>query len=154
MPIEVELARIGERVEKFALPDGATVADLLEAAEVELYEGETLQINGSRVSEDTKLYDGQRVFIVPPATLEKPPEILKYVSEEDLKSNIFITGCCANYYNLEYMGRIFCTEDFACYHVLRCRECGCSHWVRIDCESCSLQGTEACPLRRVVEDEE
>ena len=133
MPIEVELARVGERVEKFALEDGAKVKDLLRVAGVELYEGETLQINGTRVDKETQLRDGDRerqrqvylnlsspsgLFIIPPAT---SPKVID-------------------------KGIFYCKDFGRCYRILYYPEIRDYDYELVDCENCPLYNNGECPL--------
>ena len=118
MPIEVELARVGQRVEKFALEDGAKVKDLLEVAGVELYEGETLQINGTRVDKETQLRDGDRVFIIPPAT---SPKVID-------------------------KGIFYCKDEGRCYRILYYPDKRDYYYEIIDCDNCPLYKNGKCLL--------
>jgi len=67
-PIVVQLCKMGQPVESYTLEEGDTVERLLRIARTELYEGETLQKDGVAIDQGFRLSDGDRIFIIPPAS--------------------------------------------------------------------------------------
>jgi len=65
--ITVSVARMGQVFKDYALPQGATVQDALDAAHIGLESGDTVAVNGTDVNTNKRLTDKDRVFVVPAA---------------------------------------------------------------------------------------
>lgn len=59
----IRVAKLGERVQELHLPDGATIATLLEQAIVQ--SGFELRVNNMPAKPDVELQDGDIVTLVP-----------------------------------------------------------------------------------------
>jgi hypothetical protein len=64
MPITVSVSGLGGRI-SVELPEGSTVADAREAAEIN--DGLQVRCAGRSVAEDAELSDGQQLVTAPPA---------------------------------------------------------------------------------------
>ena len=63
MPISTKIVRIPGQVVELVLEDGATVANALAAASIEVASGEAITVDGRSASPSTTLNDGARVIL-------------------------------------------------------------------------------------------
>lgn len=63
MTIEVKVVRVPGAVTEVVLNSGATVADALRSANIDLGSGETVSMNGSTVSGGQQLSNGDRIIV-------------------------------------------------------------------------------------------
>ena len=61
--ITVKVIRVPGAVTEVGLESGATVADALSAASVDVGSGETLKLNGADTTNDTTVSDGSRILV-------------------------------------------------------------------------------------------
>lgn len=66
MPKTVNVGRLGNRLEPYAIDDEGTVGDALEAASIS-DDGHQLRINGDTVSREDSIRDGDTLVVVPNA---------------------------------------------------------------------------------------
>jgi len=68
LPKTIRVARLGHTPMEFAVPDNATIDDVLALADLTLAKGESLAIDGEPVSRSDVPEDGETVYIVPSGT--------------------------------------------------------------------------------------